>query len=291
MIKKIAKFIINNIPVPDRNFTVEQVTLTQSELLRGRTALITGGTSGIGFQIAKAFLNAGATVVITSRKDENLSKACQALNSDGLYDNRIFGIVMDNVKVETFRECFYKALHKVETIGKCGCIDILVNNAGILGGSMPNATESEFNSVIETNLKGVFFLSQLIGKYFKDNKIEGNILNIASSSSLRPASSAYTVSKWGVRGLTLGLAKSLAPHGITVNGIAPGPTATPMLLGTDMDDINKKNSPIGRYALPEEIANMAVVLVSSMGKTVVGDIVYMTGGAGIITYDDMNYSF
>lgn len=291
MFKKIAKLILNNMPVSGRKFTVEQVTLSQQELLKGRTALITGGTSGIGFYIAKAFLNAGATVVITSRKEENLTKAYASLNPDRLYDNRVFGIVLDNAKVEKFQAGFDEALRKVKATGKDACIDILVNNAGILGGSMPNATESEFDSVIETNLKGVFFLSQLVGKYFKDNKIEGNILNIASSSSLRPAASAYTISKWGLRGLTLGLAKSLVRYGITVNGIAPGPTATPMLLGENTDKIDNKRNPMGRYALPEEIANMAVILVSSIGKTVIGDIVYMTGGAGVITYDDMDYPF
>lgn len=125
----------------------------------------------------------------------------------------------------------------------------------------------------------------------KENKVEGNILNVGSSSCLRPATSAYTLSKWGIRGLTLGLAKSLAPYGITVNGIAPGPTATPMLLEDSQSNITNNSNPIGRYVLPEEIANMAVVLVSSMGRTIVGDMIYMTGGAGIITYDDINYSF
>lgn len=291
MIKKIIKKLLNNLLLSKRDFTVEQVTLSPNELLKGRSAFITGGTSGIGFHIAKAFLNSGAIVVITSRKEENLKNACLKLNPSGLFSNKLFGVVMNNAKINTFQDCFEEALKKVKNNGEFCHFDILVNNAGILGGNMPNATEAEFDSVIDTNLKGVFFLSQLVGKYFKDNKIEGNILNIASSSSLRPATSAYTVSKWGLRGITLGLAKSLAPFGITVNGIAPGPTATPMLLGNDSKNINNKKNPIGRYALPEEIANMAVVLVSSMGKTVVGDIIYMTGGAGIITFDDMNYQF
>lgn len=125
----------------------------------------------------------------------------------------------------------------------------------------------------------------------KDNKIPGNILMVASSSSLRPAASAYTLSKWGLRGLTLGLARTLAPFGIVVNGIAPGPTATPMLLAEGEDNIYHPKNPAGRYAMPCEIANMAVMLVSNMGRMIIGDIIYMTGGAGLITNEDMNYTF
>ena len=122
--------------------------------------------------------------------------------------------------------------------------------------------------------------------------IKGNILNVASASSLRPANSAYTLSKWGIRGLTLGLAKALAKDGITVNGIAPGPTATPMLMKDNQNDnMVLERLPLGRYIMPEEVANMAVILVSSMGRAIMGDIIYMTGGAGILTYDDVPYSF
>jgi len=291
MIKKVVTTILDKLKLPNSKIIVEKATLSPNELLKGRAAIITGGSSGIGFHIAKAFINSGATVVITSRKKQNLKKTCAELNKDGLFSNRIFGVVMDNTKIYTYEKCFEEALYKVKNYSECSCIDILVNNAGIIGGKLPNATEEDFDSVIDTNLKGVFFLSQLMGNYFKDNRIKGNILNIASSSSLRPAISAYTISKWGVKGLTLGLAKSLAPYGVTVNGIAPGPTATPMLLNKESNNIMNKKNPIGRYALPEEIANMAVILVSSMGKTIVGDIIYMTGGAGIITFDDMNYNF
>lgn len=281
-LKSLIKFILNNIPA--RKFNVQIVNLAPNELLKGRTALITGGTSGIGFNIAKAFLRSGATVIITGRDANRLQDACAELNKDS---QRIFGVVMDIRETKLFQSCFDEALSK----SGCDSIDILVNNAGVLGASLPTATEDEFDKVIDTNLKGVFFLSQLFGNYFKKNKIEGNILNIASSSSLRPAASAYTLSKWGIRGLTLGLAKSLAPFGVTVNGIAPGPTSTPMLIKDNLKNITNNDNPIGRYAMPEEIANMAVVLVSAMGKTIIGDIVYMTGGAGTITFDDMPYSF
>ena len=154
---------------------------------------------------------------------------------------------------------------------------------------MPNATEHDFDRVLDTNLKGVFFLSQIFSKYLIKNHIPGNILNIASSSSLRPAVSAYTLSKWGIRGLTMGLAKSLAKYGITVNGIAPGQTATPML-HAPKDNLSNNTCPLGRWILPEEIANGALFLVSDLGRAVVGDILYMTGGSALLSFEDMNYN-
>ena len=123
------------------------------------------------------------------------------------------------------------------------------------------------------------------------NEIKGNILNIASASSLRPAISPYTISKWGVRGLTLGMAKALAPYGIVVNGLAPGPTATPMLMKDDCDGIEHYGIPNQRYTTPEEVANFSVILVSSLSRSIIGDLIYMTGGAGNLTIDDIEYNF
>lgn len=283
MIKKGLKVIFAKRPIYT---TANIVTIPHNELLKGRVALITGGTSGIGLAIAKLFLASGASVCITGRNEERLSKACSDLRSlSNSGEDKIQCSVLDNKDISSFPS-------KIEQIiAMAGKIDILVNNAGVLGASLPNAQEEEYDAVLDTNLKGVFFLSQLIGKYMKENNIHGNILNIASSSSLRPAASAYTISKWGVRGLTLGLAKSLAPYGIVVNGVAPGPTATPMLMKGNRTNITHDKIPAGRYAMPEEIANMALFLVSDMGRMVLGDIVYMTGGAGLLTYDDMTYTF
>lgn len=135
-------------------------------------------------------------------------------------------------------------------------------------------------------------MSKLVGSYFVENTIHGNILNVGSSSCLRPAASAYTLSKWGIKGLTLGLAKTLAPYGITVNGIAPGQTLTSMVPNHEsINNLYLKSVPIGRYILPEEIGNMAVILVSEIGRAVMGDMVYMTGCAGVLTYEDITYKF
>ena len=282
-LKRAFVFLLHGIP--ERHVIANITKLAPNEMLKGRTALITGATSGIGFEIAKSYLEAGAKVIITGRDKDRIQHACSLLKS--IHQNYIVhGIQMNNCDVPIFKE----KLEEMIRWKDINQIDILVNNAGVLGGDIRDTTETEYDNIVNTNLKGVFFLSQMIGHYYKEQHIEGNILNIASSSSLRPAASAYTITKWGIRGLTLGLAKILTPYGIIVNGIAPGPTATRMIFKESNTDIAFKN-PIGRCAMPEEIANMAVFLVSNMGRSIVGDIIYMTGGSGLITLDDVNYEF
>lgn len=265
------------------------VQLSENELLTGRTALITGGTSGIGYSLAEAMLRAGAdAVVITGRTEEKLAAAKNRLvddNSD--WKNRVFTQVMDIRNVASFEPCFQEIREKLD--GRK--IDILCNNAGVQGARFGAAEERDFDNVMATNYKGAFFLSQLVAKYMIDNGISGNILNIASSSSIRPAGSAYALSKACMKELTEGMAKYLIPHGIVVNGLAPGPTATPLMNKDDSSTIEHPTNPSGRYALPEEIAQMGVVLTSGIGRMVVGSIVYMTGGAGNITLDDSKYVF
>ena len=216
-------------------------------------------------------------VVITGRNIERVRNICNELISinAGNYAEKVYGIEMDISKTQEIEKKFREALSLLK--GKK--IDILVNNAGILqGGAFGSVSENDYNMTLDTNLK--------------TNKIPGNILNIASSSSLRPAISPYTITKWGIRGLTLGLAKALIPYGIVVNGLAPGPTATPLLVKDGYNGIEHAPSlPAGRYVTAEEIANMAVILVSSCGKMIIGDIIYMTGGAGTITLDDVPYTF
>jgi len=264
------------------------IPVYHSNLLQGRVAVVTGGTSGIGLEIAKAFIRSGATVVITGRDKARIDAAIDRVKiavPEG--EKNIHGVVLDNTDVASFYERFESIKMALESKQ----VDILVNNAGILkGGKFSEVSEKDYDDVVGANLKGAYFMSQMIAQHMIKNQVKGNILNIASSSSLRPASSPYALSKWGLRGFTLGLAKTLAPHGIVVNGIAPGPTATPMLI-TDRDDIAHHRIPAKRYVMPEEIANFAVVMVSGMGRSIMGDVVYMTGGAGNLTLDDIDYSF
>ena len=285
-LKKTIISILSQVPIK-KHVTANIVELGPNELLKGRCALITGGTSGIGYSIAEAFIKAGAFLVITGRNEDKIQAACAALNAHGHENKKAVGFVMDITKTGEIANSFNQILQIIPSHK----IDILVNNAGVMGSfGIANADEDMFQNVVDTNLKGPFFLSGIVGKYMRDNGIEGNILNICSSSSIRPANSAYGISKWGLRGFTLGLAKSLLPYGITVNGLAPGPTATPMILKDSKKGIGRQGL-MERQIMPEEIANMAVVLVSGIGKTIIGDVIYMTTGCGIITYDDIPCEF
>lgn len=257
-------------------------TVTYPSLLEGRGAFITGGSSGIGLAIAQAFVDAGAEVVITGRNQTRLD---DALYKFGRNREKVHCMKFDVQDIQKQPEC----LEQAENLLKNVEFNILVNNAGRLSKGYPDEDGDDFDQTINTNLRAPYFLSKEFATELINKNRGGNILNICSSSSVRPAVNAYALSKWGMRGLTLGLAKLLIPYGIVVNGIAPGPTATPMLLANGNDDYALPSSPIGRYITPEEIANMAVQLVSDMGRSIVGDLVYMTGGAGTITQDDIQY--
>lgn len=273
--------------IPDHKTFASVSVLAPNQLLEGRTALVTGGTSGIGYSIAKAFLQAGASVVITGRSTEKAVSMAENLMHDITNGCKAYGMAMDNTKPLDFEA---KLDEVSELLGKKN-IDILVNNAGVQGAQFGIATEQEYDAVMDTNLKGTFFLSQAVAHRMVKNNVQGNILNICSSSSLRPAANAYTLSKVALKELTAGLAKVLISKGIVVNGLAPGPTATPMLHRDGTGDISCPHNPLGRFALPEEIASMAVILCSGLGRTIVGSVVYMTGGAGILTYEDVKYEF
>ena len=252
------------------------IPVLSSELLKGRTALITGGTSGIGYEIAKIFLSSGARVVITGRTQERVDEAARTLGKECV------GQVLDNLKVDLFAK-------RLEILRKeVGEIDILVNNAGLLGdSSFGFVSKDSFDAIVDTNLRGPYMLSQVVAKIWIENKIQGNILNVCSSSSFRPGDSPYVLSKWGLRSMTLGLAKRLIPYGIVVNGIAPGPTATDGFSREIDGAIDWSKNPQGRLVTPVEVANLATVLVSHLGRSVVGDVLCVSGGAGVITFDDV----
>ena len=257
----------------------------KGDYLKGKIVLITGGTRGIGFSIAEACLNNKAKVIITGRSIDRIEKAIDKLiNKTQVSSNNIKGLELDICNIKMIQQKIYEAVNLFNEKR----IDIFVNNAGVLmGDSIGKTSEEDYEKVLETNLKGTYFMSQNAADYMIKNNVKGNILNVSSASSIRPAISPYMVAKWGVNGLTEGLAKKYIKHGIVVNAIAPGPTATSMLLSDE--DITRDESPSERFIMPEEIANVSVILISEIGRSIVGDTIYMTGGSGTLTLDDIVY--
>ena len=247
----------------------------KDHVLQGKVALVTGGSSGIGLAIAESFIRSGCRVVIAGTNKEKLEHAQKTINSDNLAT-----IVINVRDVKSLSD------KVAEVASLFGSIDILVNSAGVHHKhEFEDMSEEEFDLIMSTNIKGTFFMSREVIKYMKDNKIHGHILNVSSSSALRPADNPYQMSKWAITGLTKGLARRFYNDGIIVNAIAPGQTATPMLEVDDKFDISNTYAFAGRYAMPEEIAALATLMVSGVGDMIVGDTYYITGGSGVVTYN------
>lgn len=254
------------------------VPTDKERLLEGKVALITGGSSGIGLAIAQAFIDSGAKVIIAGTNKNKLYSALDELKKHG--EAVSAGMLIDVREVEVLPD----KVKEAAALFKENRIDILVNSAGVVTKhNFWKTDEAEYDAIMDTNAKGTFFMSQAVGKFMVEKGIKGHILNVTSSSALRPAWTPYQMSKWAVKGLTLGLADMMIPHGIIVNAIAPGPTATPMLGKEDGDNIYEPYTPSRRYAMPEELASLAVFMVSGAGDMIVGDTFYMTGGSGTIT--------
>ncbi len=238
-------------------------------ILEGKEAIVTGGSSGIGMAIAKKMIECGATVTIVGRDEKKTQQVAKDLNCGYL--------LIDLTDT-------HQLIDKVTEFIENRKIDILVNSAGVTDKeNWLEKTPENYDLIMDTNLKAVYFMCQTIGKHMIKNKIQGHILNVSSSSSMRPGWGPYQLSKRALNGLTLGFAEKLAHDGITVNGLAPGVTMTPMASKfMDTDNLAYYN-PLRRAETPEEIANLAVFLASNLGTSIVGDTVMITGGSGVVT--------
>lgn len=233
--------------------------------------LITGGSKGIGFKTAELFRDNGYKVIITGRNEQKLIDAVERLGSNSAY------CVWDISDVKSAKTAIQKA-HLL-----FGKIDVFINNAGIVcdddigehAVGFFEKTEVGWDETMNINLKGLFFALQTEAMYMKENNIQGNIVNLCSEMGFRPASNAYCISKWGVRGMTMGIGKDLAPLGIVVNGIAPGETATEILHQRE-GDIKKIASPRGVQSSTEEIAEGIFFL--SQSRNIIGEILVSDGG-------------
>lgn len=242
--------------------------------LKGKVALITGGSRGLGKEMALAFAKAGADVIVTSRKIENCEEVAKEIEKLGRRSMAYACHVGRWDQVEGLVEAVYNRFGKV---------DILVNNAGAspLYDSLVDVSEKLWDSVINLNLKGPFRLSALIGdKMVKGDG--GSIINISSIAAVRPTSNEvpYGAAKAGLNALTVALADTYGPK-VRVNCIMPGPFLTDISKAWDMEESKKrfeKAAALGRAGEPDEIVGAALYFASDASSFTTGTILPLDGG-------------
>jgi len=245
-------------------------------MLKGNKAIVTGGSRGIGFAIANELAQRDCTVVITGRNLESLEQATKKIGG------KVIPMVWDVSQIEL-------AENKIkEAAALMGGLDIVVNNAGIFAQrdewnkeSLLKTTVDEWEVVMKTNTSSIFFTMQATVKYMLENNIKGNILNVTSVAGCEPVFGAYSASKIASTGLTRGWGKMFAADGITINGIAPGPVATEMNNWHEGDPMENERIPFGRFATIDEIARLAMYLLSKEAEMVCGETVILDGAYAI----------
>ena len=243
--------------------------------LGGKTALVTGSGSGLGFAMARGLAEAGARVVLNGRDAAKLDAAASTLRGDGLAVETAAFDVTDSAAVDA-------GIRALAT--RVGEVDILVNNAGVQHrGPIEGFSDADWRRLMATNLDAPFYMARAVIPAMQARRA-GKIINIASLASTlaRPTTVPYQTSKGGIAMLTRGLAVELAPHDIQVNAIAPGFFRTEMntALTTNAEFTGwvERRTPAGRWAEPHELAGAAVFLASPAARFVTGQILYVDGG-------------
>ncbi|MFZ9423026.1 MAG: SDR family oxidoreductase [Limnohabitans sp.] len=258
-------------------------TLQQLVDLHGKTALVTGGSRGLGLQLAHALGEAGARVLITSRKASDLEQAAAELKAAGISAD---WMAADCGHPEDI------ARLGAESIQRLGQVDILVNNAGAAWGSPAEDHPLEaWDKVMNLNIRGYFLLSQYIGKHSMIARRRGSIINLASIAGLggNPKGMqtiAYNTSKGAVVNFTRALAAEWGVYGIRVNALCPGFFPSKMTMGTLKalgEDKLAASAPLGRLGDDEDLKGACVLFASDAGKHITGQWLAVDGGVSIIT--------
>lgn len=242
--------------------------------LENKVAIITGGSTGIGLAITKAYLKEGARVAMAAYSENELDDAVKELSKD--YEGKVIGV-----------RCDVKSLDDVKnvvdtTFKKFGRIDVLINNAGITNSkSTEDVTDEEFLNMFDVNTFGPFRFMREVIPYMKENG--GSIINTSSmvGSYGAPHQAAYSASKFAINGLTKACSKELGRFGIRVNAVAPGAVMTNMVRESTTDEqkaMLSKLCPLGRISNPEELAGAYVYLGSDESSFTNGTIIAIDGG-------------
>ena len=243
-------------------------------MLTGKTAIVTGGTRGIGLAIVKKYLENGANVAVAGSRRETVDKAVAQLAE---YGDRVMGIWPDLCTPQEVAEAFASVKEKF------GSLDILANNAGISSRTgLYDYTVEEFSKIMDLNVKAVFVCSQAAARIMKEQG-GGVIINTSSMVSLygQPSGCGYPTSKFAVNGLTKSLARELAKDHIRVNAVAPGVTRTDMMAALPQELVDRISAgiPLGRVGEPLDIANAYLYLASDLASYITGDILHVDGAA------------
>lgn len=241
----------------------------------GEVALVTGGSRGLGLEIAESFGRAGASVVITARRAQWLNEAEKQLKEQGISTLALIGDVADSASVEQMVQ------QSLATFGK---IDVLVNNAGLTWGTpAENMPFERWQQVINANITGTFLMSQVVGRHMLERE-KGNIISVASIAGLSGGQGntvGYNTSKAAVINLTRSLAVEWGPHNIRVNCIAPGLFRTRMtegIIAQGAETVVASTSPLRRIGQPGEIAPTVLFLASEDASYITGQVVPIDGG-------------
>ena len=255
---------------------VQVMNVKQLFDLKGRVAIVTGGSIGLGRQMAEGLAEMGADLVLCARKAERCERAAAELKTLGV---RTLALGCDVKKPSDIQEVVNA------TLSQFGRIDILINNAGTSWGApVEEMTLEQWNKVIDTNLTGTFLFSQAVGKHMTAQK-RGKIINIASAAGLRGSppefqAIGYSTSKGGVITFTRDLARKWATHNVHVNAIAPG--WFPTLMSEVFIERNRKNIlagiPFGRVGSEHDLKGAAVFLASDASDFVTGQVLAVDGG-------------
>lgn len=243
-------------------------------MLKGKIAIITGGTRGIGLETVRVFKENNAEVILFGSKKETVNQAIKILNDEGIKVEGYYPKLNNLYEIENTIKKIYK---------KYNHIDILVNNAGIAAkGSIEDTTSEEFKKIMDLNVNAMFNVSKIVIPYMKENG-GGVILNTSSMVSIYGQSSGvgYPTSKFAVNGMTKSLARELASFNIRVNAVAPGIINTDMVKNLPKEIIEPliKTIPLGRVGNPRDIANAFLFLASDMAEYITGVVLSVDGAA------------
>ena len=253
-------------------------TLQQLLDLSGKTALVTGGSRGLGLQMAQALGEAGARVVISSRKADDLEQATAQLQERGIDARWIAADCAQEAGVQHLVD---------ETLQRMGDVDILVNNAGATWGAPAEDHPVEaWDKVMNLNVRGYFLLSQYVAKHSMIGRRSGAIINVASIAGLGGnmgglKTLAYNTSKGAVINFTRALACEWGHHGIRVNAICPGFFPSRMTVGTLKamgEEALAAHAPLGRLGDDEDLKGLCVLYASDAGKHITGQWLAVDGG-------------